>query len=237
MIPKIIHYCWFGGNEIPGTLKKFMKSWREFCPEYEIKRWDESNYDIHRHPFVKAAYEAKAWAFVSDYVRLDVVYRYGGVYLDTDVELLKNLDFLLENECYIGIQQDGCLCTTGLGFGAEKHNYVVREMLAQYDSIQYDNKNKKTFACPVLNDSVVRSVGTVDSRKICSLKGITVYPAQYFDPISPGNTEKLFCNETVSVHHYAATWTSGISKWKRKIIIMLGEDKYHKMKKKFGRAR
>ena len=120
MIPKIIHYCWFGGNPLPMDVKKCIESWKEKCPDYEIKCWDESNFDVNAHPFTKAAYEAKAWAFVSDYARLRVVYDNGGIYLDTDVELLKNIDFLLPYEGYIGVQQAGCYCTTGLGFGAIK---------------------------------------------------------------------------------------------------------------------
>lgn len=96
MIPKIIHYCWFGGNSLPSDVLKCIKTWEKYCPDYEIKRWDESNFDVNSHPFIKAAYESKAWAFVSDYARLKVVYENGGIYLDTDVELLKNLGFFIE---------------------------------------------------------------------------------------------------------------------------------------------
>lgn len=104
MIPKVIHYCWFGGKPIPNDVKKCINSWKKKCPDYEIKCWNESNFDVNAHPFTKAAYEAKAWAFVSDYARLKVVYDHGGIYLDTDVELLKNLDFLLKYDFYIGIE-------------------------------------------------------------------------------------------------------------------------------------
>ncbi len=93
MIPKMIHYCWFGGKPLPKDVLDCIKTWKKYCPDYEIKRWDESNFDVNSHPFMKAAYEAKAWAFVSDYARLKVVYDNGGIYLDTDVELLKNLIF------------------------------------------------------------------------------------------------------------------------------------------------
>lgn len=120
MIPKMIHYCWFGGKPLPKDVLDCIKTWEKYCPDYEIKRWDESNFDVNSHPFMKAAYEAKAWAFVSDYARLKVVYDNGGIYLDTDVELLKKPDFLLENQCYIGIQQPESLCTTGLWFWCPK---------------------------------------------------------------------------------------------------------------------
>ena len=105
MIPKKIHYCWFGKNPLPADVKKCIESWKKYCPDYEIIEWNESNFDITQNPFMKAAYENKAWAFVSDYARLKVVYDNGGIYLDTDVELLKSLDSLLENPCYLAIQQ------------------------------------------------------------------------------------------------------------------------------------
>ena len=142
MIPKIIHYCWFGGNPLPTDVKRCIESWKKMCPDYEIKRWDESNFDVNAHPFTKAAYEAKAWAFVSDYARLKVVCDNGGIYLDTDVELLKNLDSLREYQCYIGVQQAGHLCTTGLGFGATKSNPVVQQMLRKYDEIVFSEERK-----------------------------------------------------------------------------------------------
>lgn len=236
MIPKIIHYCWFGGKTLPSDVMKCIETWKKYCPDYEIKRWDESNFDVNSHPFMRAAYEAKAWAFVSDYARLKVVYDNGGIYLDTDVELLKNLDFLLENKCYIGIQQPETLCTTGLGFGAEKQNPVVGEMLKCYDSISFLNQEKNIFACPWLNDKVVRSFGTVNDSEITYLEGVTVYPSRFFDPISTGNTKNLLCDETVSIHHYAATWTSKGTRIKRKIIRAFGEKRYYQLKKFFHKA-
>ena len=236
MIPKIIHYCWFGGKSLPSDVIKCIETWKKYCPDYEIKKWDESNFDVNSHPFMKAAYEAKAWAFVSDYARLKVVYDNGGIYLDTDVELLKSLDFLLENQCYIGIQQPESLCTTGLGFGAEKQNSVVGEMMKCYDSISFLNQGKNTFACPWLNNKVIRSCGTVNNDEVTYLDNVTVYPSRFFDPISTGNTKNLLCDETVSIHHYAATWTSKRTRIKRKIIRAFGEKRYYKLKKFFHKA-
>ena len=132
MIPKIINYCWFGGNELPKETQKCIASWKKYCPDYQIIEWNESNFDIHCHPFVESAYNSKAWAFVSDYARLKVIYDNGGIYLDTDVRILKNLDFLLQNEMYIGIQQQGEYCNTGLGFGAYKHHPIVKQMMEKY---------------------------------------------------------------------------------------------------------
>lgn len=236
MIPKIIHYCWFGGNSLPSDVLKCIKTWEKYCPDYEIKRWDESNFDVNSHPFIKAAYESKAWAFVSDYARLKVVYENGGIYLDTDVELLKNLDFLLKNQCYIGIQQPELLCSTGLGFGAEKLSPVVHKMLECYDTILFSEQEKASFACPWLNDKVIRSFGTISNDEVTYLKEVTVYPPCYFDPLSTGNTKNLFCDKTVSIHHYAATWTKKRTRLKRKLIRLFGEKRYYNLKKLFHRV-
>lgn len=236
MIPKIIHYCWFGEKPLPHDVKKCIASWKKFCPDYEIKRWDESNFDVTSHPFTDAAYSAKAWAFVSDYARLKIIYENGGIYLDTDVELLQNPDSLLENKCYIGIQQPNYLCTTGLGYGAEKNNPLIKKMLDKYDEIQFDQENKAYIACPLLNNEVVETLGKVSRDKITCLDGATVYPPKYFDPISTGNTKNLLCPESVSIHHYAASWTSKGLRIKRKIIRLIGEKRYHRVKKIFHRA-
>lgn len=230
MINKVIHYCWFGGTPLPKDVLKCIETWEKFCPEYEIKRWDESNFDVNSHPFTKSAYEARSWAFVSDYARLKIIYENGGIYLDTDVELLKNLDFLLENKCYIGIQQPERLCTTGLGFGAEKSSPVVKKMLECYDTISFLANDKKHLACPRLNDNVIRSYGKIDNNKITYLDEVTVYPSRFFDPLSTGNTENLLCNDTVSIHHYAASWTGNKQRYKRKIARVIGNKNVQRVK-------
>ena len=100
MIPKVIHYCWFGGNPLPDEAKRCIDSWKKYCPDYKIIEWNESNYDVNSNEYMKAAYNEKKWAFVSDYARVDVVYRYGGIYMDTDVELIKPLDKFLYQSPY-----------------------------------------------------------------------------------------------------------------------------------------
>ncbi|MBR4241618.1 MAG: hypothetical protein IKR97_05300, partial [Eubacterium sp.] len=105
MIPKKIHYCWFGGNPLPDSVLKCIESWKHFCPDYEIIQWNEENYDINKFQYAKEAHDAKKWAFVSDLARLDIVYNEGGIYLDTDVELIRSLDSLLDNKCFLAIEQ------------------------------------------------------------------------------------------------------------------------------------
>lgn len=232
MIPKVIHYCWFGGNALPNDARKCIESWKKMCPDYQIIRWDEGNFDVNKHPFSKAAYEAKAWAFVSDYVRLKVVYDNGGIYLDTDVELLKNLDCLLNNQCYIGVQQAGLLCTTGLGFGAEKYNPVVHEMLEMYDKVDFSNENKYEIACPYLNDKVIKKLGYLhNSDEPIEIDGTLILPERYLDPVAPGNDMKyLKCKDTISIHHYSASWMGRGVKLRRKIIRLIGQKRVSALK-------
>lgn len=221
MIPKTIHYCWFGKKDLPPEAKRCIASWKKICPDYDIIRWDENNFDVNQNPFIKAAYETKKWAFVSDYARLKVVYDNGGIYLDTDVELRKNLDSLREHGCYIGIQQNEFLCTTGLGFGATKSNPVVLKMLESYDDLTFSESHTLELSCPRLNNAVIRSYGLVSNTEITDLPEVTVYPPQYFDPYGGKN---LLCDETYSIHHYAASWTSEKNQFKRKIARWIGQD-------------
>ena len=239
MIPKKIHYCWFGGNKLPQDVKKCIKSWKKFCPDYEIIEWNESNFDVRCSEFISAAYDSKAWAFVSDYARLKIIYDNGGIYLDTDVELLKPLDELLENESYFAIEQQDGYINTGLGFGANKNHSVVKEMLDLYNSKKFDIAEKMNLACPYLNTEILNKHGFVVNEDIMINKldneNITIYSAKFFDPIAPGNTQNLLCKDTFSIHHYSASWTSNKNILKRKIIRIIGQDKIIKLKKIFRR--
>ena len=230
MIPKRIHYCWFGGSPLPREAKRCIESWKRFCPDYEIIEWNESNFDICCHPFVKSAYEAGAWAFVSDYARLKVVYENGGIYFDTDVELLRKPDFLLEYACYVGIQQCGRICNTGLGFGAEQGDSTIQNMLAQYDNLVYQVENREKISCPYINHRTLTELGYKYSDKITTIHKLVILPPQYLDPLSPGDCQNLLCEDSVSIHHYSASWTSKTNRWKRKIIQFVGEKRVHQVK-------
>ena len=124
-IPKTIHYCWFGGKEIPIPYGKWMESWRTYCPDYEIIEWNEKNYDVHKSRYISQAYKMKQWAFVSDYARIDIIHQYGGVYLDVDVELIKNIDEMLMNQAFCGFE-NSMYVNYGLGFGAKTTSYCGR---------------------------------------------------------------------------------------------------------------
>ena len=118
MIPKKIHYCWIGGNPLPELAIKCIESWKKYCPDYEIIEWNEKNYDFRKNQFMREAYDEKKWGFVPDYARLDIIYEHGGIYLDTDVEIIKPLDSLLKEQGFAGMEQPG-IVALGLGFGAE----------------------------------------------------------------------------------------------------------------------
>ncbi|MGN9282672.1 glycosyltransferase family 32 protein [Holdemanella porci] len=232
MIPKVIHYCWFGNNPLPFEVKKCINSWKKICPDYEIRRWDETNFDVYQNDFIKSAYGLKAWAFVSDYARLKIVYDEGGIYLDTDVELKKNLDELRKNEGFFAIQQEGHYCNTGLGFGAKKENEIVKTMLDLYDDLIYSEENKFSIACPYLNTKALEKYGYSYSDDVIVIHNNLVLPPRFMDPIAPGkNKENLLCNDTVSIHHYSASWMDDKTVRRRKIIRIIGEKRIYKIKK------
>lgn len=151
MIPKVIHYCWFGHNEKPELVKRCIESWKKYLPDYEIKEWNEENFDINLCDYVRQAYDEGKWAFVSDVARLWIIYNEGGIYLDTDVELHKNLDELLDYSCWFGCD-DIRYINTGLGFGANKKQWLIGKILEDY----YDKKFDRTI-CNVHNTKVIEN--------------------------------------------------------------------------------
>ena len=151
MIPKTIHYCWFGGNPKPEIIEKCIASWKRYCPDWEILEWNESNYDVSTYPYVQEAYEAKKWAFVSDVVRLDVVFRSGGVYLDTDVELFQNIDYLRECDAFFAFETNRNI-NTGIGFGSVANHPAVNAMLSYYKDRHFCASGKLDMTpCPAKN--------------------------------------------------------------------------------------
>ena len=211
MIPKLIHYCWFGGNPLPKLAEKCIKSWKKYCPDYQIIRWDESNYDISSAPlFVLQAYEAKKWAFVTDYVRLQVVYENGGIYLDTDVELVKPLDCFLNHSAYFGFENAKYI-NTGLGFGAEKGNAVLLEMMEDYCHIPFvlEDGSFDMTSCPVRNTAVLVRHGLVQNGEKQEIgNDCLIYPTEVFCPISYYNGKLKKTKNTVSIHWFTASWKS-----------------------------
>jgi len=210
MIPKIIHYCWFGKKELPSEYKKYIDSWKKNCPDYQIKKWNEDNFDINSSTYMREAYEENKWAFVSDYARLKIIYDEGGIYLDTDVELIKPLDDLLEEKCFLATETTGYI-NTGLGFGAEKGNEIIKEMLDEYSGLHFKGGNGvyDNIACPKRNTAPFTKYGfefSLDKR--IRIKNALILPPEYFCPIDYMTGETIITNKTYSIHHYSATWLS-----------------------------
>ena len=209
-IPKVIHYCWFGHDPKPKLAEKCIKSWKKKCPDYKIIEWNEDNFDLSACPlYVRQAYEAKKWAFVTDYVRLKVVYDHGGIYMDTDVELKKSLDPLLTHQAYFGFE-DGVHIATGLGFGAEKGNEVVRCMLSDYDNAQFFQADGSILyvTCPARNTtSIQHLLDTGENRNgIVSIPGAVIYPTEFFCPLNWKTRELSITDNTYSILWYDASW-------------------------------
>lgn len=210
MIPKIIHYCWFGKNPIPEDAKKCIESWKAYCPDYQIMQWDEDNFDLNCNDYVREAYECKKWAFITDYVRLFAIYNYGGVYMDTDVELLKNIDGFLSASAFTGFE-DNKYPITGILAG-EKHSQLFEYLLSYY--------NDKHFLLPDgsmnLKTNVVTITEMLSSKYNVKLDnsfqkfedGFELYPSDFFCPKSHLTGKITLTDNTVCIHHFSGTWHS-----------------------------
>lgn len=208
-IPKRIHYCWFGKQDIPEQYKKYIDSWKKLCPDYEIIRWDESNYDYKKVKYTHQAYNAGKWAFVSDYARLDVIEQYGGIYLDVDVEVVKNLDGLLADQMFCGFEKGNCV-NTGLGFGAVKGFELLKSMKEMYHQVDFlrDDGTLNLTACTKYQTDFLKKNGLKRNGKQQNIKGIKVYPRTVLAPYDFWGVDNQFSDMTHAVHHYAATWFS-----------------------------
>ena len=223
MIPKIIHYCWFGGNPLPKLARKCIKSWKKHCPEYQLVRWDESNFDLSSCPlYVRQAYEVGQWAFVSDYVRLKVVHDCGGVYLDTDVELLKPLDELLSHKAYFGFEDARAInavsndltgapvyVATGLGFGAEKGAIILQEMMNDYLDIPFilEDGAYDQETCPRRNTGALVRHGLKQDNSLQIIgDDILVLPSHWLCPFDYWAGIGEITDETISIHWFSASW-------------------------------
>lgn len=213
MIPKVIHYCWFGNGEIPEKDQKCIESWKKICPDYEIVRWDESNYDVKQNAYMFEAYRAKKWGFVPDFARLDIIYRYGGIYLDTDVELIKKPDEMLDNEAYFGFEE-GQFINPGSGFGAIKGQRGIKSLMEIYEGRHFIQPNGKydTTPSPVLHRDKLVEMGAVMNDKKQIVDGITLYPTEYFSPFCYYTGLLQTTENTVSIHRYNMSWVDEISK-------------------------
>ena len=204
-IPKVIHYCWFGNSEKPELVLKCIDSWRKYMPDYEIKEWNETNFDINSCDYVIEAYKSKKWAFVSDYCRVWVLYHFGGVYFDTDVEIIKDPGDILEAPT-IGFENKSCI-NPGLVFSAEKDDWFCKEMMDSYeqDHFYVDNKINLITICDRATKIFV-FYGLKLNNKMQQVKGYNIYPSDYFNPLGSNGGYLKITSNTVSIHNFAGTW-------------------------------
>ncbi|MCM1217937.1 MAG: hypothetical protein NC548_25895 [Lachnospiraceae bacterium] len=204
VIPKKIHYCWFGGKEMSVEYRNYMKSWKKYCPDYEIIRWDESNYDIHKNRYVREAYEQKMWAFVSDYARVDILYHEGGIYFDTDVEVIASFDELLVWDLFCGFERDNYIAW-GLGVGAVQGHPILKDILEVYENMPFlfedGSLNMKT--CPVIQSEVMEKYGFQRNGKFQVIDNVAVFPREFFAPTDYEGLVGNITEYTHSIHHYA----------------------------------
>lgn len=212
-IPKIIHYCWFGGNPLPELAVKCIDSWKKYLPDYEIKEWNESNYDVRKIPYISQAYDAKKYAFVSDYARFDILYKYGGVYFDTDVEVIKSLEKILAKSAFAGVERAGAL-NAGLGIASPAASVIYKEILESYEKSEFLYKNGSMNLTTVVDrvSDIFKKHGFTDANTIQTVEGISVYPTEYFCPIDPNTGIMKITDNTYTIHHYAASWTIPLRK-------------------------
>lgn len=206
-IPTIIHYCWFGGKPLPDDVKSYIEKWREICPSFTIKQWDETNFDITSIPYVLEAYNAKKWAFVSDYVRLWAVYTEGGLYLDTDVELVKTPEqYMQDYSCFLCEEIPGRI-NTGVGFAAEAHHPIVKTMLDEYQGIHFrQNQYFDLTPCPIRNTRALIKLGYSGKAGHIDEYNCQIFSSEFMSPINPETDEQNITNNTFSIHHFSGSW-------------------------------
>lgn len=232
MIPKTIHYCWFGRGEKPKLAQKCIASWKKFCPDYKIIEWNEDDFDVNMNGYTRMCYEQKKYAFLSDYARLFVVAQNGGLYFDTDVELLKSPDSLLEHEAFFGFETNEYVAS-GLGFGSVSHGTVIEAMLYAYDPL-LDGQHG-TVGCPRLNTAALVQLGLQQNGSYQDVASAIILPSDYLNPYESATGRIKKTANTISIHWYSAAWMSPKQKLRsmitRPLHRIFGVDAFKRFRK------
>ncbi len=255
MIPKVIHYCWFGGNPKPKSVIKCINSWKKFCPDYIIKEWTEEDLDISMNVYAKEAYESNAWSFVSDYMHLWIIYNYGGIYLDTDVQIVRKFDKLLAFKAFAGME-DLKRVNFGLGFGAEPKNEIIKQHMDLYDKLHFINSDGTLNRLPSPNHTtniMVKNGFQPGKNEIQNVGDFVVFPPEYFCPKDFVTGITNVTKNTYSIHQFDGSWCTDEelayknNRWKeakkdyirhfpnRVAMRILGEVNYKKLKRLLGK--
>lgn len=230
MIPKVIHYCWFGRGQMPKLALKCIESWKKYCPDYEIKEWNEDNFDVNAIPYTREAYEARKFAFVSDYARFWILYHHGGLYFDTDVEVIRPFDDIVAHGPFMGCEQDASSgaklpsVAPGLGLGANPGLGLYKEILDLYGGLHFcqadDTLNLKTVV--QYTTELLCQHGLQNKAEIQEVAGVWVYPKEYFNPADMSSFKICVTERTYSIHHYAGSWLPRSKRLKSKFLRLLG---------------
>ena len=233
-INKVIHYCWFGRGEKPEIVKKCIQSWKETLIGYEIIEWNEDNFDISANDYVKEAYEAEKYAFVSDYVRVYALYNHGGIYLDTDVEVFKSFDDLLESDSIWGFEEKNYIATSTIG--AKKGNKIIGEFLQLYKDRKFikEDGSYDDFTNVAMVTEMLEKKGLKMNGEYQEIDGATFYPQTYFSPYDYINCRKLITDNTYCMHHFHKSWLPWNirikSNLKRMLAKIIGGDNLEKLR-------
>lgn len=213
MIPKKIHYCWFGGNPLPEMAQRCIASWKKYCPDYEIIEWNESNFDLNCCDYVREAYEAKKWAFVSDVARLYAIVTHGGIYMDTDVEVLKPLDDILQYEAVSGFEAEDRI-PTGL-MACEAGQPLFSELLHDYDNAHFKREDGTldTTTNVVRITNTCLKYGLVLNNQKQTVNGFTLFPNDYFCPKNAATLVTTVTDNTYTIHHFDGSWLTPEQQW------------------------
>ena len=246
MIPKVIHYCWFGRNPLPESAIKCINSWRKYFPDFEIKEWNEDNFDVNIIPYTKEAYKAKKYAFVSDYARMWILYHFGGLYFDTDVEVIKSMDDIVERGPFMGIEVDTNRkeyqqVNPGLGLGVNPGLGLYKEILDYYAPLHFlcedGSLNQVTIVKHTTN--VLIKNGLKQINELQHVSGVWIYPRDYFNPLDDNTGRLVITENTRSIHWYTKTWLkkqNPIITWiVRRVHRYFGNDSLVWLKRLLGR--
>lgn len=227
MIPKILHYCWLSNEPLPSDIRSYIDGWKKLMPDYQLIKWDTSKFDVNSVPFVKQAFEKRKWAFAADYIRAYALYNYGGIYLDSDVEVLKRFDDFLDLRMMLGYENTSIKSLEVAVWGAEKGHPLLRDLLRQLDNRSFIIKDNKMDVKPLplvvrdlINAKGYHCVDVVNLNEALSVSGsdIPIFPCVYFSPKSHVTNICIANDVSYSIHHFKASWMS--SKTRRRLALI-----------------
>lgn len=230
MIPKVIHYCWFGGNPLPELALKCIASWKKYLPDYEIKEWNEDNFDVNSIPYTREAYKAKKYAFVSDYARFKILYEHGGLYFDTDVEVIRPIYDIIGRGPFMGCELDvdgatALAVAPGLGLGVNPGLGLYAEILEMYGGLSFLNKNgsynQKTVVA--YTTEILCKNGLKQTPGIQECAGVWIYPKEYFCPLDYLSKKLTLTENTRTIHHYSGSWITSGQRLYKKVEDLVGK--------------